>query len=197
MVVTSTGSRSFDCASLARISAAFSSSPSAGRANDSPAAIEIGSDAHSGGETMKSAGSGVKVRTGVKSGGMSYQHNRPLKVRVGVKAGGMTYQHSRRGLKVRTSVKASGMQVQHSRRVLNVRAGVKAGGMSIQHNRPLKVRTRVKAGGLNLQHNRRALKVRIADEDEGRWSVGPAQSATASSEVSPRMSESERAPSLN
>ena len=50
---------------------------------------------------MKSAGSGVKVRTG-DGGRDQYQHSRrTLKVRAGVKSGGMSYQHNRRVLSAR------------------------------------------------------------------------------------------------
>jgi len=54
----------------------------------------------------------MKVKTNVKAGGVSVQHNqtvaRGLKVKTGVKAGGVQMQHNQamaRGLKVKTEVK--------------------------------------------------------------------------------------------
>jgi len=47
---------------------------------------------------MKKNVGGIKVRTGVKAGGMFKQHNRKpagLRVRAGIKAGGFTKQHNR------------------------------------------------------------------------------------------------------
>ena len=53
---------------------------------------------------MKSAGSGLKVQTAVKSGGIASQHNRRvMNVRTGVKAGGRSHQHNRRLLKSRSA----------------------------------------------------------------------------------------------
>jgi hypothetical protein len=53
---------------------------------------------------MKSAKSGLKVRAGVKAGGMSRQHNRRvLKVLTGVRVGGIATQHNRRVLKLRNA----------------------------------------------------------------------------------------------
>jgi hypothetical protein len=45
----------------------------------------------------------IRVSTGVKAGGMTFQHNRKLtgvRVKAGVKAGGLTFQHNR-GLRSR------------------------------------------------------------------------------------------------
>jgi hypothetical protein len=41
-----------------------------------------------------------------------------LKVRTAVKAGGMTVQHNRGGLQVRAGAKAGGMSAQHNRALL-------------------------------------------------------------------------------
>jgi hypothetical protein len=49
---------------------------------------------------MVDGGRSLKVQSGVKAGGRTYQHNQALKVRSGVKAGGRTYQHNQ-ALKVR------------------------------------------------------------------------------------------------
>ena len=56
---------------------------------------------------------GLKVKSGVKAGGMELQHNqtvaRESKAKTGVKAGGATAKHNRtasRGLKIKTGVKA-------------------------------------------------------------------------------------------
>ena len=54
----------------------------------------------------------MKIKTNVKAGGVTAQHNqtvaRGLKVKTGVKAGGVQMQHNQtmaRGLKVKTGVK--------------------------------------------------------------------------------------------
>jgi hypothetical protein len=79
----------------------------------------------------------MKVKTNVKAGGVSAQHNqtvaRGLKVKTGVKAGDGEMQHNQtmaRGLKVKTGVKVGGVQMQHSQtmaRGLKVKTGVKVG----------------------------------------------------------------------
>ena len=59
-----------------------------------------------------------------------------LRVTTGVKSGGLTSNHTRGALKVRTAVKAGGMKtINHTRGALAVRAGVKAGGLTMNHTR--------------------------------------------------------------
>jgi hypothetical protein len=65
-------------------------------------------------DTMKASTNALRIKTSLKAGGLSYQHNRGLTVRSAVKAGGMSPQHNR-GLKVRSAVKAGGMSPQHNR----------------------------------------------------------------------------------
>src|SRR5260221_11195069 len=64
---------------------------------------------------------------------------RGMKVRTSVKAGGLTVQHNRKvgRVKVRTSVKAGGIASQHNRKVSRVvvRTGVKAGGVNPHQKR--------------------------------------------------------------
>lgn len=63
---------------------------------------------------------GLKVNTGIKAGGIKYQHNRSgLKVSAGIKAGGIKYQHNRRSLKVSAGITAGyNFQRNHSQRPL-------------------------------------------------------------------------------
>src|SRR6185312_792530 len=73
------------------------------------------------------AKSGLKVRSAIKAGGLTINHNRSgLKVRSAVKAGGLTINHNRSGLKVRSAVKAGGLTINHNRSGLKVRSAVKA-----------------------------------------------------------------------
>jgi len=87
-----------------------------------------------------------------------------VKIKTNVKAGGTTLQHNQtvtHGLKVKTTVKAgadgggyeSDQHNQTMTRALKVKSSVKAGIMEQQHNqtitRALKVRTGVKAGTTN------------------------------------------------
>jgi hypothetical protein len=55
----------------------------------------------------------LKVRTGVRAGGLPMNHNEALKFRTGVRAGGTYLNHSET-LKVRTGVKAGGLNVNHN-----------------------------------------------------------------------------------
>ena len=58
---------------------------------------------------MKSvaAKSGLKVRSWVKAGALTCNHNRGgLKVKAGVKAGALTCNHNRGGLKVKAGIRA-------------------------------------------------------------------------------------------
>ena len=81
----------------------------------------------------------MKIKTNVKAGGISLQHNqtvsRGLKVKTNVKAGIMEQQHNQtmtRGLKVKTGVKVESrdLEPQHNQTVargLKVKTGVKVG----------------------------------------------------------------------
>jgi hypothetical protein len=51
---------------------------------------------------------GLAIRSNVKAGGMSIQHNRRLKVTSAIKAGGFNLQHNRR-LRVSSAVEGGGM----------------------------------------------------------------------------------------
>jgi hypothetical protein len=85
--------------------------------------------------------------------------NAGLKVKAGVKAGGIGVQHNRPGLRIKAAVKAGGIGVQHNRPGLRIKAAVKAGGIGVQHNRPgLRIKAAVKAGfNCVRNHNRRLL----------------------------------------
>ncbi len=71
----------------------------------------------------KTTKGGLTVQTAIKAGGFIYNHNRGvLKVRAGVKAGGLP-NHNVRGLKVRAGVKVGGIQsFNHNRAALAVSA---------------------------------------------------------------------------
>jgi len=58
----------------------------------------------------------------VKAGGLNMNHTRrTLKVRTGVKAGGLkAHNHSRGALRVRTQVKAGALTANHSRRLASI-----------------------------------------------------------------------------
>ena len=59
---------------------------------------------------MKNSGAGIKVRSGVKAGGMTFQHNRKaagVRVRAGVKSGGMNVNHNRAASTARACARAT------------------------------------------------------------------------------------------
>src|SRR5271157_1486746 len=61
----------------------------------------------------------MKVKTGIKAGGISLNHNEAqggLKVKTGIKAGGVQLNHNEAqgGLKVKTGIKAGGIQLNHN-----------------------------------------------------------------------------------
>jgi len=79
----------------------------------------------------------MKLHTNVKSGrGTSLNHNQSgLRVKSGVKAGGLTTNHNQSGLRVKSGVKAGGTLVNHNQssariKALRVRTGLKAGLLS-------------------------------------------------------------------
>jgi len=78
----------------------------------------------------------MRVRTNVKAGGISGNHNQSLlQVKTGVKAGGINQNHNQSLLRVKTGVKAGG-SMNHNQSLLRVKTGVKAGG-SLNHNQTL------------------------------------------------------------
>jgi acyl-CoA reductase-like NAD-dependent aldehyde dehydrogenase len=116
------------------------------------------SNATKGTNTMKSiTKSGLKMKAGVKAGGITLNHNRALRVKAGIKAGGITLNHNR-ALRVKAGIKAGGITLNHNR-ALRVKAGIKAGGITLNHNtKGLRVRTSLKAGmKFQANHNRRAI----------------------------------------
>ena len=109
----------------------------------------------------------MTIRTNLKAGGLSRNHNETLRggltLRTGVKAGGMSRNHNETmngGLTLRTNVKAGGLTRNHNETLrggLKLRTNVKAGGLSRNHNEALRsgltLRTNVKAGGIGINHN--------------------------------------------
>jgi hypothetical protein len=55
----------------------------------------------------------MTIKTNVKAGGITINHNETLAVRSAVKAGGLTIQHNE-ALAVRSNVQAGGISVQHN-----------------------------------------------------------------------------------
>jgi hypothetical protein len=60
-----------------------------------------------------------------------------MTIRTGLKAGGLTENHNE-ALRVRTTLKAGGVEGQHSE-ALRVRSTVKAGGHNLNHNEALRL----------------------------------------------------------
>jgi hypothetical protein len=69
----------------------------------------------------------MTIRTQLRAGGWSSNHNEALRVRSTVKAGGGWANHNE-SLKVRTALKAGGRDLQHND-ALRVRSTVKAGAV--------------------------------------------------------------------
>ena len=74
----------------------------------------------------------MTIRTQMKAGGVSINHNDALRIRSSVKAGGHNLNHND---------------------ALRVASALKAGGISINHNEPLRVRSAVRAGKMSANHN--------------------------------------------
>ena len=78
----------------------------------------------------------MKIRTQLKAGAWSSNHNEALRVRTAIKSGGKSLNHSE-ALRVRTTIKAGAGYLNHSE-ALRVRSTVKAGGVFMNHNEALK-----------------------------------------------------------
>ena len=96
----------------------------------------------------------MTIRTQLKAGGKSLNHNEALQIRTSLKAGGTTYQHNE-ALRVRTQLKAGGMRLANHNEALQVRTALNAGRKALlsNHNEVLKIRSAIKAGKIILNHN--------------------------------------------
>lgn len=105
----------------------------------------------------------MKIRTELRAGGKSLNHNQTLAVRSALKAGRMGWSNHNETLAVRTTLKAGrrGADVNHNE-TLAVRTTLKAGrrGQDLNHNEALQTRTGLKAGKV-----RRVVQVTARKED--------------------------------
>jgi hypothetical protein len=142
---------------------------------------------------VRDAAQGLKIRTGIKAGGSTINHNealggdgnqrKDLRVQSGVRAGGslnhneVIVSDETKGLEVQTGGQTTNHHAAPDRDIdkpqrLKVRTGVKAGGF-YNHNEAaardaekaqgLEVRTGLKAGAGNFNHN----EVIVSDETKG------------------------------
>ena len=78
----------------------------------------------------------MKIRTQLKAGKLTANHNEALRVRSALKVGGENLNHNE-ALRVRSALKAGKIVLNHNE-VLQVRSALKAGGVEGQHNEALR-----------------------------------------------------------
>jgi hypothetical protein len=98
----------------------------------------------------------MTIKTQLKAGTLTSNHNEALQVRSALKAGtrGIWENHNE-ALRVRSTVKAGragGWDGNHNG-ALRVRTALKAGGLTENHSESMRVRTALKAGALMSNHN--------------------------------------------
>src|SRR6267142_3509562 len=69
--------------------------------------------------STKTTKTGLTIKTSIKAGGLSSNHNRGLAVRSSIKAGGLSTANHNRGLAVRSAVKAGGLSTANHNRALS------------------------------------------------------------------------------
>ena len=78
----------------------------------------------------------MTIRTQLKAGKLTANHNQVLQVRSAIKAGKLATNHNE-SLRVRSTIKAGGHNLNHNE-ALQIRSTLKAGGSSLQHNESLR-----------------------------------------------------------
>ena len=99
----------------------------------------------------------MTIKTNIKAGYRADQHNQTsgLKLSTGVKASGLSWNHNQSGVLVKSSLKAGLRNMQHNQTSgLKLSTGVKAGGLSWNHSQSgVAVKSTLEAGISDMQHN--------------------------------------------